>query len=178
MKKIVLFIAAFFLLAANVILVTNVNANDAPEEVDIDLTSGDKLPRMASLRSNQVNARSGPGSRYPIEWIYMQKNAPVEILAEFELWRKIKDWEGSESWVHKPMLSSRRMAKITKVGEADIHSKPEVDSKVLSRVESGVVGEIRKCPSMTDFCLIRFKNIEGWVQKGNFFGVYGDEVID
>ena len=68
-----------------------------------DGDSGRSLPRMASLRSKLVNARSGPGSRYPIEWVYKQKNAPVEIIAEFDLWRQIRDWEGSETWVYKPI---------------------------------------------------------------------------
>ena len=79
--------------------------------------SGLALPRMVSLRSSLINARSGPGSRYPIEWVYKQKGAPVEIIAEFELWRKIKDWEGTESWVHKAMLSGRRFVKVVNAGE-------------------------------------------------------------
>ena len=83
-----------------------------------DGDSGRSLPRMASLRSKLVNARSGPGSRYPIEWVYKQKNAPVEIIAEFDLWRQIRDWEGSETWVYKPMLSSQRWIKMTNMGEA------------------------------------------------------------
>ena len=64
-------------------------AQDTADESE----SGLAVPRMVSLRSNLINARSGPGARYPIEWVYMQKGAPVEIIAEFELWRKIKDWE-------------------------------------------------------------------------------------
>ena len=72
-------------------------------QADDDAEKGLNLPRFVSLRSELVNARSGPGSRYPIEWVYMQKRAPVEIIAEFELWRKIKDWQGSESWVHQAM---------------------------------------------------------------------------
>ena len=70
--------------------------------------SGLKLPRFVSLHSNLINARSGPGVRYPIEWIYMQKSAPVEIIAEFEDWRQIKDWQGSKTWVHRSMLTGRR----------------------------------------------------------------------
>ena len=85
-----------------------------------DGDSGRSLPRMASLRSKLVNARSGPGSRYPIEWVYKQKNAPVEIIAEFDLWRQIRDWEGSETWVYKPMLSSQRWIKMTNKGTRSI----------------------------------------------------------
>lgn len=168
MKNLILFFAAFLFFAFPAF---------AQEEQDNDPASGE-IPRMVSLRSSQVNARSGPGSRYPVEWIYEQKNAPVEIIAEFELWRQIKDWEGSTSWVHKAMLSSRRMAKITTPGEVGIYAKADYESKLIARVEDGSVGEIRKCPSNSSFCLLKFKNIEGWVAKGNFFGAYPDEVID
>ena len=99
--------ALFFSLLTAMMLAHPALAQETPDESE----SGLALPRMVSLRSNLINARSGPGARYPIEWVYMQKGAPVEIVAEFELWRKIKDWQGSESWVHKSMLSGRRSIK-------------------------------------------------------------------
>ena len=71
-------------------------AQEATVESD---KSSDSLPRFVSLRSETVNARSGPGTKYPIDWVYMQKSAPVEIIAEFENWRRSRDWQGSESWV-------------------------------------------------------------------------------
>ena len=136
------------------------------------------LPRMASFRSSHVNARSGPGLRYPIQWIYMQKNAPVEIIDEFELWRKIKDWDGSVTWVYKAMLNNKRWIKITKSGTADIHAKPQNDSRVIAKVENEVIGKIEKCPEQKDFCLIKFSTIEGWVNRKDFYGVFPDEVIN
>ena len=140
--------------------------------------SGLAIPRMVSLRSNLINARSGPGARYPIEWVYRQKTAPVEIIAEFELWRKIRDWEGSETWVHKSMLSGARTIKMTAKGESNIYNQPDYNAKVIAKVEDQVVGKVLKCPSRSSFCLIKFDTIEGWVPKRHFFGVYGDEVID
>ena len=115
--------AVFFSLLAAVMLALPVQAQEAQDESE----SGLALPRMVSLRSNLINARSGPGARYPIEWVYMQKGAPVEIVAEFELWRKIKDWQGSESWVHKSMLSGKRTIKMTTPGESNIYDKDHFD---------------------------------------------------
>ncbi len=143
-----------------------------------DTEASRNLPRMASLRSKLVNARSGPGSRYPIEWVYKQKNAPVEIIAEFDLWRQIRDWEGAETWVYKPMLSRQRWIKMTNKGTSNIYAKPEHDAKVIAKVEDQVIGKIEKCPENKDFCLIRFASIEGWVQRENFFGVYPGEIIN
>lgn len=139
--------------------------------------TGLKLPRMVSLRSSLINARSGPGTRYPIEWVYKQKGAPVEIVSEFELWRKIKDWDGSESWVHKAMLSERRFVRVTEPGENNIYAKPEEGAKVIAKVEDGAVGEVEECPDKKGMCLIKFDNVKGWMQRGGLFGIYDDEVI-
>ena len=140
--------------------------------------SGLDVPRFVSLRSNRVNARSGPGNRYPIEWVYMQKNAPVEIIAEFEFWRKVKDWEGSESWVHKSMLTGKRYAKITNLGKNNLYAKADMKSEVIAKVEDEVVGEIVECQSGKNFCLLDFGNINGWILKNYLFGVYPKEIIE
>ncbi len=164
----------FGVLASLLFSISLVFAQEGAEEGETGLT----LPRFVSLRSNHINARSGPGARYPIEWVYMQKSAPVEIIAEFELWRKIKDWQGSESWVHKSMLAGKRCAKVTTPGENNIYEKADYKSKVIAKVEDEVVGEIVKCPAVNAFCRIKFGTIEGWVPKQNIYGVYANEVID
>src|SRR5277367_600855 len=71
-------------------------------------TSGLPLPRFVSLRSDEVNLRSGPGVRYPIDWIYTRRDLPVEVIAEFEAWRKIRDCQGAEGWVHQSFLWAHR----------------------------------------------------------------------
>ena len=153
----------------------DVKAEGLPDEGE----SGLALPRMVSLRSNMINARSGPGARYPISWVYRQKGAPVEIVAEFELWRKIKDWKGSESWVHKSMLTGKRTAKLITPGENNIYNASDYNSKVIAKAEEEVIGSIKKCPAGNEFCLLNFEDkIEGWVPKSNLFGIYKDEVID
>jgi len=153
----------------------NIQAQGLPDDAE----SGLALPRMASLRSNLINARSGPGSRYPISWVYRQKNAPVEIVAEFELWRKIKDWSGSESWVHKSMLTGKRTVKIVTPGENNVYKEPNYDSQVVARAEEEVVAVVDKCPSGKSFCLLTFENsISGWVPKQDLFGIYDNEIID
>ena len=152
--------------------------NASAQNLIDDGETGLTIPRFASLRSNHINARSGPGARYPIEWVYMQKSAPVEIIAEFELWRKIKDWQGSETWVHKSMLTGKRFVKVITPGENNIYAKDDYNAKVIAKVEDEVVGEIKKCPVNTNFCLIQFGNIDGWMPRQNLYGIYPDEIID
>lgn len=164
----------FSVLALLMISFSPVRAQGPADEGETGLT----IPRFVSLRSNHINARSGPGARYPIEWVYMQKSAPVEIIAEFELWRKIKDWQGSESWVHKSMLSGRRTVKVTTPGENNVYDKPDYQAGVIARVEDEVVGDVKKCSAESGFCLIRFASIEGWIPKSSLFGIYKNENID
>src|SRR5262245_34959241 len=70
--------------------------------------SGLPVPRFASLRSDEVNVRTGPGTRYPVDWVFKRKFMPVEVVAEFENWRKIRDWQGASGWVHQSLLTGRR----------------------------------------------------------------------
>jgi len=166
MKALLSFIATLFL---------SINISQA--ETTDSSESGLTLPRMVSIRADNVNARSGPGTKYPIEWIYKQKGAPLEIINEFELWRQVRDWEGSVAWIHKTRLSGRRFIKVITPGENNIYNAAKYDSHIIAKVEDGVIGEIKKCPKKNEFCLVKFETIEGWIPKKNVFGVYEDEVI-
>ena len=169
MKRILLvvFICMIGVLAAVAQDIIPSPAKDAPS-----------LPRFVSLRSQPVNARSGPGVRYPIEWVYMQKSAPIEVIAEFEDWRRVRDWQNSETWIKYQMLSAKRYARINTPGENNLYAKDNTKSEIIARVEDGAVGEIKKCPANNDFCLIAFDQLEGWILKQNLYGVYKDEIID
>ncbi len=169
MKKILLFVV-FFLSLGIVVFV-----REAVSEVK---EKDNNLPRFVSLRSSPVNARSGPGVKYPIEWVYMQQSAPVEIIAEFEDWRRVKDWQGSESWIKVQMLKNKRYVRINTPGENNLYSKSNFKSQIVAKVEDGVVAEVKKCPAKKDFCLIKVDNFEGWMSRQNVYGLYKEEVID
>ena len=140
--------------------------------------SGLKLPRFVSLHSNLINARSGPGVKYPIEWVYMQQSAPVEVIAEYEDWRRVKDWQGSESWIKSQMLKAKRFVRISTPGENNLYSKSNFKSQVIARIEDGAIAEVKKCPAKNDFCLIEAEKIEGWIPRQNVYGLYDEEVIN
>jgi SH3-like domain-containing protein len=132
--------------------------------------------RFVAMRANKVNARSGPNIRYPIEWIYQQKNYPVEIIAEYEYWRKIRDHEGTVSWVRKNLLINNRYALVVEVGENNIYNKDSLNSEVIAKAENGTVAKIKKC-TLT-FCLLEFENgISGWMQRSILYGIKKGEEI-
>ena len=88
------FFAVALMLLAGLIGGVPVDAAQAAEK------SSEPLPRFVSLRADTVNLRTGPGNRYPIEYVYRRKGYPLEIVAEFDQWRQVRDWQGTEGWVH------------------------------------------------------------------------------
>jgi len=134
----------------------------------------DKLPRFVSLRSDQVNLRVGPGENYPIEWVLTRKEMPVEIIKEFEHWRKIHDWQGTEGWVHERMVWGKRSVAI-RGGIRALHRLPDSASEVVARAEPGVFARLIECRGA--WCRIEAAGISGWVLRGDVWGVYPDEAV-
>ena len=137
--------------------------------------SGLKVPRYVSLRSNQINLRSGPGMNFPIEWVYQRKHMPVEIIAEYDTWRKIRDWQGTVGWVHQSMLDGSRYVMITG-SERLMHQEPVDTSPVTARVEPGVIPELLKCDG--DWCRVSVQGYKGWLKRDQFYGVYETEKVE
>ena len=137
--------------------------------------SGLPIPRFASLRSDEVNVRTGPGPRYPIEWVFKRKAMPVEIVAEFENWRKIRDWQGASGWVHQSLLSGKRSFIIARKA-AVVHKTPAASAEVVAKLEPEVVGEIRSCTG--DWCRVRTSGVSGWIERTEMWGVYKSEPIN
>lgn len=140
-------------------------------------TSGLPLPRFVSLRSDEVNLRTGPGQRYPIDWIYSRKDLPVEVIAEFEAWRKIRDWQGTEGWVHQTMLQSRRMMVV--LGQPRLLRAGDSDgANVVAQVEPGVLGRLLQCPRNRDYCRVEIQHTQGWLRRDEFWGINKGEWLE
>src|SRR5215472_564797 len=122
-----------------------------------------KLPRLVTPRSDQVNLRGGPGEHYPIRWVLTRKDMPVEISKEFEHWRMIHDWQGTEGWVHERMVSGKRTV-VVKGGVRALHRLPDLASGVVARAEPGVFAHLLECRG--GWCRIEATDIVGWVQRG------------
>lgn len=133
------------------------------------------IPRFVSLRSNEVNIRTGPGPRYPIEWVMTKQTLPVEILEEFEGWRRIRDWEGTQGWVHQSMLSGRRTGLV--IGSVRLlRRKAEDNAATVARLEPGVIGHLMECRG--GWCRMEIGGLRGWLRVDEIFGVYPKEAFD
>lgn len=137
--------------------------------------SGLPIPRFASLKSNEVNVRTGPGTRYPVDWVFKRKGMPVEIVAEHENWRKIRDWQGASGWVYQGLLTGKRSFIIASKA-ASLHKTPAPAAEIVAKLEAEVMGEIRSCSG--DWCRVKVSGISGWVERTAIWGVYRSEPIN
>lgn len=131
------------------------------------------LPRFVSIRSSEANVRTGPGVQYPIKWVIKKQGMPVEIIAEYEDSRKIRDIEGGEGWVHKAMLSGRRTA-LVKFNKIKIFEEADKKSNVVAISNKGtLLKKVDKCDG--EFCEVESNNVDGFINQNNLFGVYAGE---
>jgi SH3-like domain-containing protein len=141
--------------------------------------SGLPVPRFVSLKVDRVNVRGGPDKDHDVSWIYTRVGWPVEITAEFENWRRIRDSDGSEGWVYHSLLSGKRMAAVqlkSKTDLAPLHAKPDAQSAVTARLQSGVLGSVKHCTG--SWCRLTGDGFDGWIEQQRLWGVYPDERIE
>jgi SH3-like domain-containing protein len=137
------------------------------------------LPRFASLKTDRVNLREGPSKDHATKWVYQRAGLPVEITAEFEIWRKVRDSEGVEGWVLHSLLSGRRTALVTpnKKGEnSKIYGRPSASDELAATLQAGVIVNIRNCDG--SWCQIDGDGFKGYIEQVKLWGVYPNERIE
>jgi len=183
------FLSLFILLAAILAVSPSfAQSEDSQKSSDLDEVaaavaesdkgSGLPLPRFASLKSDNVYVRTGPSMDYPIKWIYKKEGLPVEIIQEFDAWRKIKDQDGTVGWVHKILLSGKHTAKImgdSAVKEPVAYDDDDLEDPVI-KFEQGVVVTVDECEKL--ICRVQSAPYEGWIEKKYLWGVYGSDIFN
>jgi len=137
--------------------------------------TGLPLPRFVTLRADEVNLRTGPGTRYPIDWVYRRSGMPVEIIDEFDTWRRIRDWQGTEGWVHQSMVQGQRGILVTGKRHT-LRRRPEAGSPGVALIDAGVVGVLQRCQG--DWCEVSLGGFTGWLERDAFYGLYPGEKLD
>ena len=156
-------------------------AADAPKT-----PSGLSVPRYASLKSDRVNVRKGPGAQYPIAWVFQRASLPVEVVKEFETWRQIRDSDGTTGWVLNALLSGRRTALLTPWDvRQDVVAEPKTISifvaasksaSIVAYAESGTIVDVVNCD--TAWCRVSIAGQRGYIEQALLWGVYPDEVVE
>lgn len=142
--------------------------------------SGYPLPRFVSLKASKVNLRIGPGRDYAVDWMYMKSGLPMEIVQEYDNWRRVRDAEGTEGWIYQSLLSGKRTAIATpwdagKGTTVSLMAEPATGAATVAVIEPGAVGSVISCTG--DWCEMEFSGHRGWLNQSSVWGVYPGEKI-
>ncbi|WP_428981298.1 SH3 domain-containing protein [Methylopila jiangsuensis] len=142
--------------------------------------SGLPVPRFVSLKSAKVYVRQGPTKEHPVAFVYRRAGEPVEIIAEYDNWRRIRDSEGAEGWVWHSLLSGRRTALVTPWAKDQsampIHVRAGAHERLSARLEPKVLVTVRACDSQ--WCRVEGEGFEGFIEQNRLWGVYPGERFD
>jgi SH3-like domain-containing protein len=138
-----------------------------------------RLPRFVSLKSDKVNVRKGPSTDQAIVWVFSRAGLPVEIIAESDNWRRVRDSEGADGWVFHSLLSSRRTVLITPWSKGDssvpLYASRSTGSRAVAALQAGVLGNVLNCDG--EWCEVSVDDYSGYVEQAKLWGVYRDEEV-
>lgn len=171
-------IAAFTLAA--VFLAASPAARSA-SETPSGKVSGLPVPRYVSLKTDRVNLREGPSKDHRTAWVFQRAGLPVEITAEYETWRRIRDAEGTEGWVLHSLLSGRRTALVMPWAKAgtqplSLYDKADEQSRVVAQLQPNVIANVKACKE--GWCRVVIgAETNGFIKQDRLWGVYPNETV-
>jgi SH3-like domain-containing protein len=137
------------------------------------------VPRFVSLKPDRVNVRGGPTRDHDVTFVFTRTGLPVEITAESDNWRRIRDWEGAEGWVYHSLLSGRRTALVEAKQQDELvplFGKADAESALVARLQPGVLASVKQCDGT--WCHITGSGFDGWIAQERLWGVYPHEKVE
>ena len=156
-----------------------------PSDLPVGKVSGLPVPRYASLKTDRVNLREGPSKDHRTAWVFQRAGMPVEITAEYETWRRIRDAGGTEGWVLHSLLSGRRTALVMPWAKAGteplaLYDRTDEKSAVVAQLQSNVIASVKGCRE--GWCRLVVvqpgRDISGYIKQDRLWGVYPNEKVD
>lgn len=149
------------------------------------------LPRYASLKTDRVNLREGPSKDHRTLWVFQRAGLPIEIVAEFETWRRIRDSEGTEGWVLHSLLSGRRTSIVTTSKSVDkggdkaavpLFARADDKADEEARLQAGVIGSVKTCTGTWCRVVVSLPqkggDLDGYIRQDRLWGVYPNERVE
>lgn len=136
-------------------------------DVRVSRFSGKQVPRFETLKYASVNGRKGPGQDHDIVWHYERKGLPLLIIKETQSWRRVRDPDGAEVWVHARMLEPTDTAMVQT--DITLHRQPDETSEEIAHVEASVLVQVEDCSP--DWCRIKADNYRGWAPRRTLWGI-------
>ncbi|HVZ13481.1 MAG TPA: SH3 domain-containing protein [Bauldia sp.] len=142
--------------------------------------SGLPLPRFVSLKATgKVNVRVGPGEGYNVAWVFVRPSLPVEIIQEYDSWRRIRDSSGATGWIFHTLLTPKRTAVVEPWASSDplpIHANADSAASITAYLQPGVQASVDSCRG--GWCDLSGTGFSGWIEQNKLWGVYPNEVVD
>ena len=139
------------------------------------VVTGYDIPRFVSLKSDKINLRVGPSINYPINLTYIKKNYPIEIIDEFDVWRKVRDHKNNTGWIKKGLLKGDRFI-LTGLDNKNVKIFNYPDGIEIGIIKKNNILRLEKC--LEDWCFISNQLIEGWITKDGIWGAYNKEIYN
>jgi SH3-like domain-containing protein len=169
-------------MAVAFLLIADIDTRAANDAAPVAGSSGQTrlpIPRFVSLKSDRVNVRKGPSADQAIVWVFSRAGLPVEVIAESDNWRRVRDSEGADGWVFHSLLSGRRTVLIspwTKTAEnVTLYSRKSTSASTVAELAPSVLGNVLSCDG--EWCELSIEDYSGFVQQDKLWGVYRGEVV-
>lgn len=156
--------------------------SEAATDTPTGKVSGLPVPRYVSLKTDRVNLREGPSKDHRTAWVFQRAGLPVEITAEYETWRRIRDAEGTEGWVLHSLLSGRRTALVmpwAKPGTQPLalYDKADEKASVVAQLQPNVIANVKTCRD--GWCRVVIgTDTNGFIKQDRLWGVYPNETVE
>ena len=135
----------------------------------------DKVLRYVSQRADKAYLREGPTYAHRVLWVYRHRGYPFAVLAEFDVWRRVRAADGAVGWMSASMLTDQRTVLVTGQGRARILESAE-GGKVVALADPGATAALVACAQTA--CHVKGEGIDGWIPKDRIWGVGANEIFD
>jgi SH3-like domain-containing protein len=139
------------------------------------VATGLPVPRWVTVKAERVNVRRGPSREHDVLWTYVKPGTPVEVIAEYDSWRRIRDADGGTGWVTAALLDGRRNVVVTGRVNTAILGRPKADAEAIAFAQPGVVAKLVACKG--EWCEISTRGYDGYVARDRLWGVYEGETV-
>ena len=134
-----------------------------------------KVLRYVSQRTDKAYLREGPTFQHRVLWQYRHRGYPFAVIAQFDVWRRVRTSDGTTGWMSASMLTDQRTVLVTGKGRAKITASAD-GGKVVALADPGAIAALKSCTR--EACQIKGEGIDGWITKARIWGVERDEVFD
>ncbi|MBA3015278.1 MAG: SH3 domain-containing protein [Proteobacteria bacterium] len=98
--------------------------------------------QMVSIAREEVNMRSGPGTRHPVMW-ELGRGFPLKTLERKGNWLRVKDFEGDTGWVYRKLTDKTPFVVVSRK-IVNIRSGPGKKYQIVGKAEYGTVLKLIK----------------------------------